>query len=264
MARFCTLFSGSSGNSTWIGTSDSAVLVDAGRSCKQLLGAMAARGIDPKSIGAVLVTHEHTDHVSGLRVLLKKLQVPLYASAEVLDRLRWEGVLSQEQKTVAVNGGDRFPVGSFAVDAFDTPHDSVHSLGDRCEAPDGRRMEVSTDLGYISDSVREKLLGCDLVLLESNYDRSMLSVSAYPYYLKRRIASNIGHLSNEDCAAELIPLVRNGSTRFILGHLSQNNNMPEIARQTAMAAFAAAGMREGIDFSLQVAPRSEPSEMVIL
>ena len=102
------------------------------------------------------------------------------------------------------------------------------------------------------------------MLLESNYDRSMLSVSAYPYYLKRRIASNIGHLSNEDCAAELIPLVRNGSTRFILGHLSQNNNMPEIARQTAMAAFAAAGMREGIDFSLQVAPRSEPSEMVIL
>lgn len=264
MARFCTLFSGSAGNSTYISGSDTAVLVDAGRSCKQLLAAMNSRGINPESIRAILVTHEHTDHISGLRVLLNKLKIPLYASKAVVEKLRWDGVVQEQQEVVELGGGHRFSVGSIEVDCFDTPHDSVHSLGYRFTAPDGRKLAVATDMGYITDTVRENLRGCDLVLLESNYDRNMLSVSDYPYYLKRRIASNTGHLSNEDCAAELAGLVRTGSTRFILGHLSQNNNVPELAYQTAHAAFASGGMREGIDYTLQVAPRSEPSEMVVL
>lgn len=264
MARFCTLFSGSSGNCTYLSSSDTAVLVDAGRSCKQILSAMDARGIDPKSIQAVLVTHEHTDHISGLRVLLGRLKVPLYAHGAVLQRLSYEGAVPEGQRMVPLDGGERFTIGSLTVDSFDTPHDSVHSLGYRVYTPDGRSMAVATDLGYISDTVRECLTGADLVLLESNYDKNMLSVSSYPYYLKRRIASNTGHLSNEDCATELIRLVRLGTTRFLLGHLSQNNNLPQIAYQTAACAFVSGGMKEGIDYTLAVAPRSQPSEMVVL
>ena len=208
MARFCTLFSGSNGNSTYISGSDTALLVDAGRSCKQLMSAMDARGIDPKSIQAILITHEHTDHVSGLRVFLKKIKVPVYAAREVLDRLCWDNIFSPEQPLFAVEDGARFQVGALEIESFDTPHDSVHSLGYRISTPDGRRLTVATDLGYISDPVRERLTGSDLVLIESNYDQRMLSVSDYPYQLKKRIASNIGHLSNEDCSGELSRLVR--------------------------------------------------------
>lgn len=264
MARFCTLFSGSSGNSTYIAASDSAVLVDAGRSCKQLLAAMESRGIEPRSIGAVLVTHEHTDHVSGLRVLLKKLGVPLYATPEVLERLRWDGVLVPGQEAHPVEPGTRLTVGSLEIDSFDTPHDSAHSVGYRIRTPDGRRLAVATDMGYISENVARMLRGCDLVMLESNYEPGMLSACDYPYYLKRRIASNTGHLSNEVCAQELIELVRTGSTRFVLGHLSQNSNTPENAYQASYCALTAGGMREGIDFTLTVASRSGPSEMVVL
>lgn len=264
MARFCTLYSGSSGNSTYISGSDTAVLIDAGRSCKQLLAAMNARDIDIKSIRAVLVTHEHTDHVSGLRVLLKKLEVPVYASEEVLTKLRWDGALSDGQQTVTLENDEEFEIGALKLRCFDTPHDSVHSLGYRVATPDGRSLAVATDMGYITDSVRKQLSGCDLVLLESNYDQRMLSVSDYPYYLKRRIASDVGHLSNEDCADEVVRLVRSGTTRFILGHLSQNNNVPELAYQTSFSAFQMSGMREGLDYTLMVAPRSEPSELVTL
>ena len=264
MARFCTLFSGSSGNSTYISGSDTAVLIDAGRSCRQLLAAMAARCIDPKSIRAILLTHEHSDHISGLRVLLKKLGVPLYATHEVLEKLRWEQVIPDEQETVGIDGRAHLTIGALEVDSFDTPHDSIHSVGYRVSTPDGRRLAVATDMGYITDEVRSKLTGCDLVMLESNYDPGMLSVSDYPYYLKRRIASDLGHLSNEACADELTRLVRTGSTRFVLGHLSQNTNTPDNAYQTSFCAFQLNGMRAGIDYTLQVAPRNEPSEVMIL
>ena len=264
MARFCTLFSGSSGNSTYLSGSDTAVLVDAGRSCKQLLQAMEARQIDPRSLAAVLVTHEHVDHVSGLKVLLKKLKIPVYASPEVLEKLRWDGRLPEGQETHAVDPAQPFTVGSLGVECFDTPHDSVHSLGYRITTPDGLRLAVATDMGYISEQVRQVLTGSDLVLLESNYESSLLSLCDYPYYLKRRIASNTGHLSNDSCAQELVRLVRTGSTRLILGHLSENSNTPENAYQASACALELSGLREGLDYTLEVAPRHGPSRMVAL
>ena len=123
---------------------------------------------------------------------------------------------------------------------------------------------IATDLGYVTEEIRQRMTGCDLVLLEANYDQRMLGASSYPYYLKQRIASNQGHLSNESCAAELVGLVRAGTTRLILGHLSQHNNLPQLAYQTAYAALAMDGLRENLDFTLKVAPREEPWDMVIL
>ncbi|MCI8649356.1 MAG: MBL fold metallo-hydrolase [Anaerotruncus sp.] len=263
MARFCTLYSGSSGNSTYLASSDTALLIDAGRSCKQLLEAMQARSIDPKSIQAILITHEHTDHISGLRVLLNRLKIPLYASAEVLQKLLWEKIVPQDYPAQPVPTG-RFSIGSLEIESFDTPHDSLHSLGYRFSLPDGRRIAIATDLGYITEPVRKILTGSDLVLLESNYDKRMLGASDYPYQLKQRIASSVGHLSNEDCSKEVVSLVRSGSTRFVLGHLSERNNLPELAYQTALSSLLLNGMRERIDFTLQVAPRNAPLEMMVL
>ena len=264
MARFCTLFSGSDGNCTYIGGSDTAVLVDAGYNCKQIMLALESREIDPKTIRGILLTHEHTDHISGLRVLLKKIPVPVYASHGVLERLRWSGVLTPDHPQMPVSEQEQFAVGSFAVTCFDTPHDSIHSVGYQFSLPDGRKIAVATDMGFVSDRVRAQLAGCDLVLLESNYDPAMLSVSDYPYQLKQRIASGVGHLSNDACAAELGFLVQNGSTRFVLGHLSRNTNHPDLVWQTAASAFAAMGLREKIDYELRIAPRLSPLEMVIL
>ncbi|MBC8584652.1 MBL fold metallo-hydrolase [Youxingia wuxianensis] len=264
MARFCPLFSGSNGNCTYISASDTAILVDAGRSCKQLLCALKERQIDPSSIQALLITHEHTDHISGLKVLVDKLKIPVYASQEVLAKLEWDNLLAPGTKTVPLEHDSKVEIGGLWVNSFDTPHDSAHSLGYRVETQDGQCMVIATDLGYVTDQVREKLTGCDLVMLESNYDAGMLSCSSYPYYLKRRISSSMGHLSNEDCSLELARLVKTGTTRFILGHLSQNNNLPQLAYQTAFASLCAQGMKENVDYILKIASRSGPSEMMIL
>lgn len=264
MAKFCSLFSGSDGNCTFVSGSDTAVLVDVGRSAKQVLEAMSVRGIDPRALSALLVTHEHADHVKGIRVFLKKVPLPVYATGEVLEKLRWEHILDEESPVCAVKEGEPFHIGSMKVWCFDTPHDSVHSVGYRFLLADGRKIALATDMGFMSDSVRGEILGSDLVLLESNYDPRMLSASGYPYALKQRIVSNLGHLSNDACARELADLVRNGSTRFILGHLSRRTNLPELAELCARTVLDAAGMRENFDYQLRIAPRDEPMEMVVL
>lgn len=264
MARFCTLFSGSDGNCTFVSGSDTAVLVDVGRSARQVLSAMSARGIDPGGLSALLVTHEHADHVKGIRAFLKKTPLPVYATDEVLEKLMWDGILARDHPVFTVSEGTPFEIGSIRVLCFDTPHDSIHSVGYRFELSDGRRIALATDMGFMSDNVRLQITGCDLVLLESNYDPSMLSVSGYPYALKQRIVSNLGHLSNEACSRELAELVKRGSTRFVLGHLSRRTNLPELAALSARSVLDAAGMRENSDYQLRVAPRDEPMEMVIL
>lgn len=265
MARFCSLFSGSSGNSTYVASSGgSAVLIDAGRSCKQIFAALAKRGIANESIGALLITHEHTDHISALRTLLKRLKIPLYASAGVLQKLTYMNVLPPDQLVFAVDDGQRFSVQGLEIEAFSTPHDSVQSLCYHIETSDERKIAVATDLGYITPRVHEMLRGCDLVMLESNYEQAMLSASHYPYYLKQRIASRDGHLSNDACAGELVALVEAGTTRLVLAHLSKENNTPDNAYQASRSTLAQAGMKENVDFMLHVAPRDEPSELVVL
>lgn len=264
MARFCTLFSGSEGNCTYVSCGDTSVLIDVGRSAKQVLEAMEARGIDPKGLSALLVTHEHGDHIKGIRAFLKKVPLPVYATPEVLEKLLWDQILTESSPRTAIEEGTPFQVGSIGIHCFDIPHDSIHPVGYQFVLPDRRKISLATDMGFMCDSVRNTITGSNLVLLESNYDPSMLSVSTYPYALKQRIVSNLGHLSNDVCAKELAGLVRTGSTRLILGHLSRRTNMPELAAYSARNALQQAGMRENYDYRLWVAPRDEPMEMVVL
>lgn len=263
MACFCTLASGSSGNSTYIGSGVHGILVDVGISCKAVLSALDARGIDRESIGAVFITHEHTDHIKGLKVLLKKIAAPVVATEEVLCFLADRDYLPPGTKAIVMPPQGTC-VGDMYIAAFDTSHDSAHSVGYVAVSGDEKKMAVSTDLGVVTPVVRQALAGCDLILMESNYDRNMLMAGNYPYALKRRIDSASGHLSNADCADFLPELIAAGTTHIQLGHLSQENNMPRLAKETALAALIQAGMQPDQDYQLGVAPRFEPGNLIRL
>ncbi len=262
MARYCPLFSGSSGNCTYIGTAEGGILVDAGVSAKRIETALRERDIEPHSIEAVFVTHEHIDHISGLRLLTKRYGWRVYASCGTLEAIADTRPL-EPQTVCEVIGETGVCAAGMEIRPFATSHDSRESLGFRITLPGGRRVAVATDTGVMTDTVRAALSGCDLVHIESNHDVRMLENGPYPYYLKRRILADTGHLSNDACAAELTALAQNGTTRFVLAHLSRENNLPEIAYMTAQAALCGAGMQENIDFLLQVAPRGAEAPVTL-
>ena len=262
MAIFCPLYSGSSGNSTYLDAGESALLIDLGVSCRAAVTALQQLGADFSKLKGILITHEHSDHIKGLRVFLKKYPLPLYATEPVLEYLR-EHVELPAGLPLYEADPEGFCVGQMMVRPFATSHDSLSSFGYAVNLPDGRRISVATDLGYVSDEVHQAIHGSDLVLLESNYDEAMLRCGPYPYPLKRRIASDSGHLSNDSSALEARTLVDSGTTRLVLGHLSKENNHPELARETVRSELTLAGMAEGGDYLLSVAPRTEPGPMMI-
>lgn len=249
MARLCPLFSGSSGNSYFIGARSGGVLIDAGRSARQLDGMLKVCGIDPLAIQAVLVTHEHSDHISGVRVFAKKYGLPVYGSA---------GTLAAIENTV--EGADLRDIGhgvtlaGMEIQAFPVSHDCAQPTGYRVHTADGRNFCLATDLGYLSDEVKAALQGCDMVVIESNHDVELLRNGPYPYPLKRRILSDKGHLSNAVCASFLPELVKSGVRRFMLGHLSRENNRPQIALTAAENELNKAGFVRDVDYQLAAAP----------
>ena len=244
----------------YVAGGSTSILVDCGISFRRLKLALSDLQVDIEDIHAVIITHEHTDHISGLMTLLRRHPLPLYASEDTLRYLCKHDLIPAEARIIPIE--ERIQIGDIEITPFNTPHDAAHSIGLRLLMPDGRHVGIATDLGYVTDKVREHLTGCDLVMLESNYDPGMLFCGTYPYSVKQRIKSEYGHLSNADCADEVTRLAESGTTRFILGHLSERNNLPQLAAQTTKAALAVNKMREGVDFILTVAPARQPLEMV--
>ncbi len=263
MAVFCPLYSGSSGNSVYLDSGASSLLIDLGVSCRAAVNALKALDVDFEKLKGILITHEHSDHIKGLSVFLKKYPLPLFGSKAVLEYIK-QNIKLPENVQLCEAHQEGFTVGEMKVKPFRTSHDSVGSLGYRITLESGQQVGVATDLGTYTQEVEQGLTGCRVVMLESNYDDGMILASKYPYYLKRRIQSNKGHLSNNDCSTALPALARSGTRHFILGHLSQNNNMGLLAQQAAQQALSQAGLVEEKDFTLQVARRSEPSIPVTL
>lgn len=252
MLRYCSLFSGSSGNCTYVGNGDGGLLIDAGVSAKRITTALENREIDPASIRAVLVSHEHSDHVAGLRVLGKKYGWAVIASEGTLDALTEEDKVAPNQSLYVVQPGQAVTAAGLRITAFATPHDSRACLGFRVDSGDGRSLAIATDMGYLPETVLVAITGCQLVHIESNHDPAMLRNGPYPYYLQQRILGNAGHLSNAACAGALPGLVAAGASRIALAHLSQHNNTPTLAQNTAADALADAGVSVGKDCLLWV------------
>lgn len=260
MIQLIPLFSGSSGNAAYVGTAQAGLLIDAGVSCRSILQGLEASGISPQAVQGVLVTHDHSDHIKGLRVLCKKLRIPVYAACETLDMLIQLDAVEWGTDLLEISGPN--DLAGMEVTPFDTPHDAAHSIGFRIDTGE-RTIGYATDLGTVTPGVWEMLQGCDLVLLEANYEPALLRVSSYPYFLKQRVASHTGHLSNEVSARCIADLARTGTARFVLAHLSRENNTPDIAAQAVREVLSLEGYQEGRDFTLEVARRLEPTPAIV-
>lgn len=231
MARFYSLFSGSRGNASVVRSGGSSLLIDAGVSCRQIMTSLSEHNISRESVAGILITHTHSDHIKGLRVLCKNLSAKVFATKETMTALLNEGHITENSFGGIIEEKDE-NIGDFSVKSFPTEHDAPGSCGFRIETPEQRSCAVCTDLGLVTDTVHNAVRGSDLVLLESNYDPVMLKNGIYPPYLKARIAGREGHLSNINCAEEAASLIEEGTSRIILGHLSQENNTPCIAEST--------------------------------
>lgn len=251
MARIYPLFSSSKGNCTYIGSKTEGILIDCGASFTRIKNALDLNGIDINTaVKGVFITHEHHDHICGLKMLTKKCKVPVFAQSYTLDILLSEGMIFSYSEDIK----EYVELDGFTVKCFPTSHDTAESCGYRITLPDGKICAVCTDLGFVSDTVEENLTGCEAVLIESNYDPDMLSSCRYPDYLKARIRSSRGHLSNNDCASLCSRLIGKGTTRFILGHLSQDSNTPERALSVNYELIAQSGYTAPRDYIMTAAP----------
>ena len=228
--RIISLASGSKGNVTLLEHNDIRLLIDAGLCCKELEIRLGLVGVEPSSISAIVISHNHTDHTKGVSRFANKYKVPVYACRECFSDVSLSKVLYELKREI---GLDDFSIGDIVISTFEVPHDALKTIGFNfyCE---GNKISLVTDVGEINDCIFHKLEGSNLVLIESNYDENMLSEGPYPLSLKRRIKSNMGHLSNRDCAKVILNLTRLGTKFFMLMHMSETNNTPEIAYNSVM------------------------------
>jgi phosphoribosyl 1,2-cyclic phosphodiesterase len=244
-----TLASGSSGNAALICCGATRLLLDAGISCRRITAALRALGTEPADLSAILITHTHSDHISGLATIVKNWDVPICASAETARGIAYR-VAGAERLLRPFAWGQTLHIGSAEVTPFPTSHDAPGSAGYRLGD-----AGVLTDTGYVTPAARETLLGVPVLVLEANHDVDRLRAGPYPYYLKARILSDEGHLSNDAAAAFAAESAAAGTREIVLAHLSQENNTPALALEAVSAALAAAGLQR----RLCVAPRGEAS-----
>lgn len=258
MLKVCALYSGSSGNSIYVSDGTN-LLVDIGVNGKEIEIAMQAIGESIQDINGILLTHEHIDHMRGLGVIMRRYKIPLYINKTTWDRMQFLGIGPVPENLVHIIDSDgTFGIGDLSVKSFRTPHDAVESVGFRITSNRGS-VSVFTDIGVMTPEILDCVTGSDAVFIESNYDYDMLWGGSYPWYLKKRINGSNGHLSNSDCAQSVGYLLEKGTTRFILSHLSRENNLPELAIATTTEYLSRIGACEGKDFILQAARRREPS-----
>ena len=251
------LFSSSKGNSTYFGDENKGLLFDAGGTCKKIVDALSMNNINLSAIKGVFITHEHNDHISALKVLLKKINVPIFSMKKTLDKLVQMDIFPLNYELVQIDNMS-INIENYKVIPFKTPHDAVDSCGYIINTSCGKKVSICTDLGEVTPLIEQYILGSEVVLLESNYDENLLQTGPYSPSLKRRISSNFGHLSNVQSAKFAYKLVKNGTKTIILGHLSPENNLPEVAIKTIENALL------GEQYTLKIAQPTPCGEMVLI
>ena len=248
-----SLYSGSKGNCTYFRCGSDEILIDAGRSFKALSGALNSIGSDISRIKAIFITHEHSDHISALEMLSKKIRVPIHITEDSAKKLL--STTSYVKNNIICHSPSfEEKIGGISVRSFPTPHDSDMSVGYTISLPDGSKIGYATDIGHITPTIRENLLGSSAVVIESNHDIGMLENGPYPAWLKVRISSARGHLSNRDCAAFIPELIEGGTKSIMLAHLSGENNAPDVALKCAKCVCG--------DCHVCVARESEPTRLI--
>lgn len=257
MLEAYALYSGSAGNAYIIRSGTTTLLLDCGRSAAALCRAVESVGARAEDISAVLLTHEHTDHVSALRVFHKKHRVPIIAAASVLSCVCDTEEMCSLARVPAVGG---FAIGGIYVRCCSVPHDASANLSYSFTASMGETLAVATDVGQVTEGLREHLRGASVAVIESNHDKNMLRTGPYPQRLKSRIASKFGHLSNDEAAALALDMARDGCRGFVLAHLSPENNTPTLAADTVRGRLREGGFP---DLPLLCAGESHPVRMLL-
>ena len=259
MIKFQSIVSGSSGNCTLVCCNKTKILIDCGISGKKVTAYLNDMGISPCEIDRILVTHEHIDHTNGVGILSRKFNIPIIASEGT-----WAGMeigkISEENQEIFLKNKS-MEIGDFKITPFEIPHDAMQPTGYVIEA-ENKKFAVATDIGHITNTVTDNLVGCDAVILEANYDEHMLQTGPYPQKLKTRISGSKGHLANKDAGNLATYLAKNGTKHIMLGHLSNENNSPEIAFSEVARELEFGGMQPGKDVMLSVAPRYDISENI--
>lgn len=255
MTYYCSFFSGSSGNCSIFVHNDCRMLIDAGGTAKSICACLGRLSLTPSDLTHILITHGHRDHVSALPVLLKRTRAAVICSQEAYADIAYIGTRARR-----FYPGESFELGGVTVRTFETPHDAAGSCGYVLCGGEAS-LAYCTDLGTVSTDILDALRGCALTVIESNHDTDMLRLGSYPYFLKQRILSDRGHLSNAMCARVVAKLAESGCRRFILAHLSHENNTPQKALEASRQALLAAGLAEGV--TLTAAHRFEMGEPVI-
>ena len=245
----------------FISDGNTKLLVDAGVSAAKITNALCEIGVSPAELDAILVTHEHSDHIAGIAVLTRKFGIPVYANEKTHSKIAVGSSKISSEFVRSFITGEKFKIGSAEIRSFKTPHDSVESVGYTVVMED-KKIAVATDTGCITKPMLGALAGCDAVLIESNHDVGMLTKGDYPYILKNRILSDNGHLSNENCAWLATQLAIWGTTHITLGHLSDNNNTYEKAYSATEKMLLDNNFKVGEDVILQVASKSEITEII--
>lgn len=255
MFKYCSLYSGSSGNSFFVQSETTNLIIDAGVSLKKIISALEEINIDGETIDAILVTHDHIDHTKSIASLSNKYNIPVFASKKTWEAISDIANKIPDNNKKIFNISESFSIGDIKILPFHTPHDAADPCGFNLYNSN-KKISIATDIGYISEELLENLKKSSCILLESNYDPEILKCSRYPYLLKQRILSNTGHLSNISAGKTLATLYNSGLEKALLVHLSKENNFPELAYETIKNETL-----NCTNLSIDIAPRNTPSKL---
>lgn len=260
--ELCTIASGSSGNCIYIGTDKHKILIDAGISGKRITAGLEQIGVNPEEIQGVFATHEHSDHIKGVGIISRKYNCPIYATQGTWDCMLEENKIGKvlPENIRIIEKGHELSFEGLEITPYSIYHDAADPVGYTFTYGE-KKMSIATDLGHVDETILGHLRDSNLLLLESNHDVGMLQAGGYPYYLKQRILSDNGHLSNELAAKALLGVYHEALEYAVLGHLSRENNFPDLAYITAKSTLEGQGIEVGKDVKISVASKDKVSEV---